>query len=1220
MSRRPPPQDHSASTNDVPTTSNITSPVNPSYPGGILRPTPASRALSEPFGGYDLPRPSSTQSNSNGNRPLRSILTNPIPPPSQPRVRFLIPQSSTEIRDRLAGREGLVDSPGSTASSTSRDGVYSDSDELEGEEGPVVEETRPPRRPSSQEPRDLSDIIGRSVRTFVRRNFDRNNNTTTSTTNIRSGEQQQERDPNRGSISSRGVQQQEDPYRTRNNGSPAQSDTSSSITSPELRRASLANTGRNSPLQRFGARSINELRGIPTRSGTGDSVVTDAKPADLSKAPPALQSSSTSSSSSQPQQLQKQPLAESGRPRPPMPTTRKSSGHDSYHGPGQADSYYYGTPAAEQEPGVYYGPPPPKMPTPPPPPAMIPPKYKPGGGSAAEFYNPDTVDPDAAIPIQEGSQYELTIVTGQQPPSQPQGLPPPPPPQSQSQGPQQPSFFGGPITAEPTSSLPGGIPETPINASAQTSFSTAHSNNPSYPPQTQVQLSYAPGAPSSTVNASGGVTVTTGTMSAIDAATLAEMAYDQSLANQRPTSTATPSQNLSNLPPLPPSTAPTYSSPYAPPPINTNVQATNLPYKPLTTMSPVPIQSPIIAAPRPQHPSNIVPAIAAAAVAGGVIGSAIHSSHSHSASISSQTSYSQSSQSYIPTAPSHQPPPPPPLATITSPTTGKPKPPPKPAKPSILSGILSGKRPSISSPTVSHSGSAVGGKILATGLAGATAAVATALAGQSTTSKPSSASSIIPQLATTSILKPSSSSSSHHGKTTAALVVGTAAITVAAAASHKKEKEKQKMANKPSVASSSSGGGDGTRIHGLKGKANYNQKSNNIRGVKLPSAMNAFDDASSSDFLVDTESGSDSSVSSHGKRRRHRSEKKAKARTRSIEDLSSSHSSMDFGGDDISGRSKGKGKSYGAVGAASATAAIAIPGVVSDMNHSDDEQSSPRERVGAHMRKKSTDSDLAFGRSLNSGGYTSDSSMYSTGRSPEAGNGFQFWAVRNRTGRRKARRVSSRDSVNSVNSALGFGDSSDESKPGSKGWLRKRESLDSNLAFGLSSASTSRRSSYASGLREKFTIEEEEEDYDNIKGRRKSAHESPSAVKEALETAAAYTAAEAARRKGHDRRPSEGIIVAPGHRIVTEEQRMADYERLDRMRTEELKRDIARQKEAARLSELENDRREKEKFDRERRERRRKEEEFAREKQWMIEEDERRGSFKRQVNPFYYYY
>ncbi|KAK6519773.1 hypothetical protein TWF506_000071 [Arthrobotrys conoides] len=1194
MSRRPPPQDHSASSNDVPT---VTSPVNSSYPAGILRPPPANRAISEPFGGYDVPA-SSTTPNA---RPLRSILTNPIPPPSTPRVRFLIPQSSTEIRDRLAGREGLVDSPGSTASTTSRDGAYSDSDPEQDDQ--QQQQATQPRRPSSQEPRDLSDIIGRSVRGFVKRNFDRN-------TRGQDQERERERDPNRGSVS-RGVDEQ--PYRTRNNGSPAQSDTSSVITSPELRRASLANTtGRNSPLQRFGARSINELRNVPSRASTVDSITSEPKPSkpeDLSKAPPPLLQSQSQAS-----QSQQRPLAESGRPRPGSPIRRKSSGHDSYHGPGQADTYFYGTPAAEQEPGVYYGPPPPKMPTPPPPPAMVPPKYKPGGGSAAEFYNPDNVDPDAAIPIQEGSQYELTITTGAAKPQAPQPSPG--------------SFFGGPITAEPTSSLPGGFPGTPVNASAPTSFSTAQSN-PSYPPQAQVQLSYAPptnpGAPSTSVNTVGGATMTTGTMSAIDAATLAEMAYDQSLANQQhPTSTATPS-NLANLPPLPPSTAPTYASPYAPPlqAINTNVQAI-APPRPLTTMSPVPMQSPVLVAPRPQHPSNMVPAIAAAAVAGGVIGAAAHASHSHSASISSQTSYSQNSysqtsQSYVPAPPSHQPPPPPPLASVTSPTTGKPKPPPKPAKPLLLTGIFGGKRPSISSPTVSQTGSSVGGKILATGLVGATAAVATAFAGQSSASA-SSKPSNLPPLITNAVTKPSSSSS-HHGKT-AAIVAGTAALTVAAVASHKKEKEKekekQKISTKPSVTSSSSG--DVTRIHGLKGKANYNQRSNDIRGVKLPSAMNAFDSASSSDFLFDTDEDSSSSSSSHGKKRRHKgNHEKKKGKNRAIEDLSSSHSSMDFGGDDT-GRSRGNSKSYGALGAAT-TAAITIPGVVNDLNHSEDEGSSPRNRPGSHMRKKSTDSDLAFGRSVGSNvsGYTSDSSMYSSKQSPETGGGFQFWAVRNRTGRRKARRVSSRDSINSVNSALGFGDSSDESKPGSKGWLRKRESLDSNLAFGLSSASTSRRSSYASGLRDKFTIEEEDDD-EYERDRRKDNQESPTMVKAALETAAAYTAAEAARRKSHDRRPSEGIIVAPGHRLITEEQRMADYERLDRMRTEELKKDIARQKEAARLSELENDRKEKEKFDRERMERRRKEEEFRREKQWMIEEEERRGSIQRQVTPFYYYY
>ncbi|KAF3928198.1 hypothetical protein AA313_de0206371 [Arthrobotrys entomopaga] len=1142
MSRRPQPMDHAASLTDVPTTSSS------SY--SDTRPPPADRAVSEPFGGYDVPASSTTPS-----KPLRSILTNPVPPPSTPRVRFLIPQSSGEIRDRLAGNSGLVDSPESNTSTTSRGHGDSESEE---------DSPKPARRLGPPEPRDLSDIIGHSVRGFMRRNFqDRER-------------REREQAARGGPISSRGL---EDSYRTTDNGSPAQSD-ASSVTSPQLQRAALANTGRNSPLQRsFGSRSIEPAsqRGPPAaRSGSDNKLEPPPNP--------NVDAQSTGPAGATPRQ----------RPRPSRsPIRRRSSGHDSYYGPGEADDYFYGTPAAEQEPGIYYGPPPPKMPTPPPPPAMIPPKYKPGGGSAASFYN-DNVDPDAAVPIQEGSQYELTISTagqgGPYPPQQPQ-----PQPQQQQPG----SFFGGPITAEPTT-VPGGFPETPVDSThhSMSSFSTAPSN-PSHPPSIGYQQNMQSGYTLAPIPSNN----MTGAMSAIDAATAAELAYEQHLSNsQRP-----PSQPaLGNLPPLPPSTAPAYNSPYPPPasaaiaPIVTG--AYHSPQASLTGSQIV--QSPIIAAPKPQHPSNVVPAIAAAAFAGGVAAAVTHaSSHAHSGSVSSATSQSAHYGPSQPVKPSYQPPPPP--HTVTSPTTTKPRPP-KPAKPSILAGILSnsGKKPSISSPTTSQPGSGVGGKIIGAGLATTGVAIATAMASQSSsTSKPSAVSQVAS--ATVGGLKPAlkpslkPSSSRIDGKT-AALVVGTAAVAATAVAAHHNDKQKQKITHKPSTSSTAST--DSGRIHGLQGKLNYNRRSNDIRGVKIPSAMNTFDSASSSDFLFDSDDDLSSSSSS-GRKKRERKRKEGKGKSRAVEDLSSSHSSLDFGSDDT-GRSNRRRKSYSTL--AGATAAVAIPGVVSDLNHSEDEGSSPRNRPGAHMRKKSTDSNLAFGNSLGSNsGYTSDSSLYSTGLSPEAGNGFQFWAVRNRSGRRKARRVSSRDSVNS---ALGWGDSSDEG--GKK--VRQRDSVDSNLAFGLSSASTSRRSSYAT-LNSQAISEEDEDEYE-----RKTKRTSQSSTNTAaVAGATVLTAAQLARRRSHEQ--SLGIIAAGGHRLITEEQRMADYERLDKLRRTELERDIARQKEAARLMELENDRREKERFDRERLDRRRKEEEFARERQ-RLDEDVRKGGFLRQVIPFRYYF
>src|SRR3954468_8909678 len=117
MSRRPQPPNEHASSSHIPTTTSSSS-----YPD-LSRPPPADRATSEPFGGYDVPASSTTP------RPLRSILTNPIPPPVTPRVRFLIPQSSTGIRERGARGGGLGDSPESTASTASRDGNRSDSED-----------------------------------------------------------------------------------------------------------------------------------------------------------------------------------------------------------------------------------------------------------------------------------------------------------------------------------------------------------------------------------------------------------------------------------------------------------------------------------------------------------------------------------------------------------------------------------------------------------------------------------------------------------------------------------------------------------------------------------------------------------------------------------------------------------------------------------------------------------------------------------------------------------------------------------------------------------------------------------------------------------------------------------------------------------------------------------------------------------------------------------
>src|SRR5207247_1065618 len=134
-----------------------------------------------------------------------------------------------------------------------------------------------------------------------------------------------------------------------------------------------------------------------------------------------------------------------------------------------------------------------------------------------------------------------------------------------------------------------------------------------------------------------------------------------------------------------------------------------------------------------------------------------------------------------------------------------------------------------------------------------------------------------------------------------------------------------------------------------------------------------------------------------------------------------------------------------------------VPGRFGEHNHSDDDMAS---RTRIPLRKKSTDSNLAFPR--RDGGYSSDSSIYSTSAASAASNnggggggggGFSFMGFgRNRKGKGRAHRVASRDSITS---SLGFGgDSSTESTSDGNGGrmrrrkVRRRESSDSQLAFG----------------------------------------------------------------------------------------------------------------------------------------------------------------------------
>ncbi|KAF3922928.1 hypothetical protein ABW20_dc0101051 [Dactylellina cionopaga] len=336
-------------------------------------------------------------------------------------------------------------------------------------------------------------------------------------------------------------------------------------------------------------------------------------------------------------------------------------------------------------------------------------------------------------------------------------------------------------------------------------------------------------------------------------------------------------------------------------------------------------------------------------------------------------------------------------------------------------------------------------------------------------------------LVTNPAVEPYSSSHNFEGSTAAAIVAGIASIAVAVAASYNREKgkRKQKISNKPSITRSSSS--DSIKIYGSKGKFDYIEKSNNIQEAEVLSAINAVDSASNSDLLF----GSDS-------------------------DSSSSSSSGEFEDKDDNGHK------------ATGTAAVPIPGVFSGPNQSEDS--------------------LAFGRSVisNNSSHISDSSMYSTGIGPGVGNRFNFWAARNRSGRRKARNIPLRHSIGGINSTFGIGDSSDESKPVSKG--------------------TSQQNSYASGLRQKF-IQEEDNDGHDYNSHRESNYESPAIVKTAFESAAAYIANDhqryeggqahlAAKAKARHRQyePEQGRLAseAEAHRQYDIEHAQLIFEQIDR--------------------------------------------------------------------------
>ncbi|KAF3902751.1 hypothetical protein AA313_de0203312 [Arthrobotrys entomopaga] len=289
MSQRASPKDRTVSSKDAPA---IASPSFVSNSGAIVKPPSTSNANSE-FDEYDAAVPS-TSANS---KSLNATLTNPIPSSPAHRVRFSMPRSSTEIRGRSAGQEGLDDSRGSTAPITTRNKIRTES---------KLEDIAPARqghRPSELRPRDLTVITTKgSISGSTPRKYDRDN------------------------------KNQEDPQRS--------------------------------------------------------------KPEGLTKVPPS------------------QPLTESGGSRPRPRLRRKNSSQDSYHRPGEADTYNYSNPAAEQEIGFYYNPPPPKTPPPPPHVAIGPLKSKPGSGSASEFHNPSNSDFDAASPTATAHQSADTSSSG----------------------------------------------------------------------------------------------------------------------------------------------------------------------------------------------------------------------------------------------------------------------------------------------------------------------------------------------------------------------------------------------------------------------------------------------------------------------------------------------------------------------------------------------------------------------------------------------------------------------------------------------------------------------------------------------------------------------------------------------------------------------------------------------------------------------------------------
>jgi len=445
---------------------------------------------------------------------------------------------------------------------------------------------------------------------------------------------------------------------------------------------------------------------------------------------------------------------------------------------------------------------------------------------------------------------------------------------------------------------------------------------------------------------------------------------------------------------------------------------------------------------------------------------------------------------------------------------------------------------------------------------------------QSSHSKPSSGLAAVTGASTSGLAGGmfSSGSTSQHQSSesnSAALLVSVGAVAVAGAAAVALATHKHKSHhNRPHLVSqASSSSTDSGRITSITGgRHNHNLDSSDIRGVHIPHILNAFDSASSSDFLFSSSTSSSESSSDSGSES---DETRSKKRREKLERRQLKSDRRRHNRAQEAKRLKR---------AAETGAVIAGTAAVLSEYHSDDENKH-RRRV---ERRKSSDSNLAFPHTGT--GYSSDSSIYST--SANSNKGF-FWGVK---GKSKARRVASRESVGS---SMGFGgdttspdsDSDGSGKP-RKGKKRvsKKDSVDSNLAFGFGSYSTSRRSSYSSNLSSNLDSIRDEDEVDR-------------------------------RTSSSSRLSTErSRIVFPGHRTGTEEQHRAD---LEKIRLQEVAADIERQKRDAETisrAKLEKDRLDKESFDRDRAEREKQRLRFERERSERERfENERRVLYEEQT-------